>query len=245
MNRTSIRVSAATLLLLVPASAAPAADKPPNVVLFLVDDMGWMDSSAYGSTYYETPHMERLAAQSMRFTDAYATPLCSPTRASILTGQYSSRHGVTSASGHLPPQPADAPRYPANAPPNRRLVFASSRIYLDPENDTLPEALRDAGYRTGHIGKWHLGLTPPHWPEKQGFETAFHCAPDPGPPSYFSPYGVVPEAAPRGRRKVGTITDGPDGEYITQFHRQIAVVPRTGVLYNPPTEAKIPIWQTG
>ncbi|MEM9016956.1 MAG: sulfatase-like hydrolase/transferase, partial [Verrucomicrobiota bacterium] len=72
----------------------------PNIVLFLVDDMGWMDSTPYGSEYYETPNMERLAALSMRFTDAYAVPLCSPTRATILTGQYSSRHGVTSASGH-------------------------------------------------------------------------------------------------------------------------------------------------
>ncbi len=77
------------------------------MVLFLVDDMGWMDSSVYGSRYYQTPNMERLAKQSMRFTDAYALPLCSPTRASIMTGQSSSRHGITSATGHLPPQPPD------------------------------------------------------------------------------------------------------------------------------------------
>ena len=75
---------------------------PPNIVLFLVDDMGWMDSAAYGSKYYETPNMERLSRESMRFTDAHAVPLCSPTRASILSGQYSSRHGVTSAAGHQP-----------------------------------------------------------------------------------------------------------------------------------------------
>ena len=68
-----------------------AADKP-NVVLFLVDDMGWMDCGVYGSKYYETPHMDKLAKQSMLFTDAYAHPLCSPTRASILSGQYPSRH---------------------------------------------------------------------------------------------------------------------------------------------------------
>ena len=83
-------------------SAASGAGKP-NIVLFLVDDMGWMDSEPYGSRYYETPHMTRLAKQSMRFTDAYALPVCSPCRASILSGQYSSRHGVTSASGHRPP----------------------------------------------------------------------------------------------------------------------------------------------
>ena len=80
----------------------------PNVVLFLVDDMGWMDSTPYGSQYYETPNMKRLQRQSMRFTDAYATPLCSPSRASILSGQYSSRHRVTSASGHNPAAPAGA-----------------------------------------------------------------------------------------------------------------------------------------
>ena len=81
-----------------------AAPKP-NVVLFLVDDMGWMDCGVYGSKYYETPHMDKLAKQSMLFTDAYAHPLCSPTRASILSGQYPSRHGVTTASGHQPARP--------------------------------------------------------------------------------------------------------------------------------------------
>jgi arylsulfatase A-like enzyme len=187
----------------------------PNVVLFLVDDMGWMDTSAYGSEYYETPHMKRLASQAMRFTDAYATPLCSPTRASILTGQYSSRHGITSASGHRPAAEPGAAPYPEKAPPNRPLIYANSKNYLDPKLTTLAEVLRDAGYRTGHFGKWHLGLMPQYWPEEQGFETAWHCAPDPGPPSYFSPYGVARQGVPTGRQKVGNITDGPVGEYIT------------------------------
>ena len=71
----------------------------PNVILFLVDDMGWMDSGAYGSTYYETPNIDRLATQAMRFTDAYAHPLCSPTRASGLAGQYPWRGRITSGSG--------------------------------------------------------------------------------------------------------------------------------------------------
>ncbi|MBN2451536.1 MAG: sulfatase [Lentisphaeria bacterium] len=196
-------------------SVLGAAQQRPNVVLFLVDDMGWMDCGVYGSRYYETPHMDRLATQAMRFTDAYALPLCSPTRASILTGQYSARHRVTSATGHLPAAPADASPYPERAAPNRPLLYANSRNYLDPELVTLAEVLRAAGYRTGHFGKWHLGLGPEHWPEKQGFETAWHCAPDPGPPSYFSPYGVVPEGKPGGQTRVGNITDGPEGEYIT------------------------------
>lgn len=203
------------------AAEPRTAEPPPNVVLFLVDDMGWMDSEPYGSRYYETPNMTRLAKQSMRFTDAYALPLCSPTRASILTGQYSSRHGITSASGHQPPQIEGFNFLPKVAPANQPLCMPVSKNYLDPSQYTLAEAMRDAGYRTGHFGKWHLGLTEPYWPDKAGFDVAWHCQPSPGPPGlYFSPYGVVPPGTPRPKAKgkkyiVGTITDGPDGEYIT------------------------------
>lgn len=193
----------------------PGAAKP-NIIVFLVDDMGWMDCGAYGSKYYETPHIDRFAKQSMRFTDAYSQPLCSPTRASLLTGQYSARHGITSASGHLAPQPVGHAFLPATAPANRPLRMPESKNYLEPSQFTLAEALREQGYRTAHLGKWHLGTTPPHWPEQQGFDVAFHCHPDPGPPgNYFSPYGVVPQGETKGKQRLGTITDGPDGEYIT------------------------------
>lgn len=188
---------------------------PTNVVLFVVDDMGWMDSEPYGSKYYETPNMTRLAKQSMRFTDAYAVPLCSPTRATILSGQYSSRHRVTSASGHQPPAPPDASPYPEKASPASQFLYPSSKNYIDPEIVTLAEVLCEAGYRTGHFGKWHLGLMPENRPDQNGFETTWGCAPDPGPPSYFSPYGVSVEGRPTGQHHVGNITDGPDGEYIT------------------------------
>jgi arylsulfatase A-like enzyme len=191
----------------------------PNVILFLVDDMGWMDSTPYGSKYYVTPNMERLARQSLRFTSAYAMPLCSPTRASLLSGQHSARHGMTTAGGHTPPQEA---RLPETAPANRALLMPSSKTFLDPAQYTLAEALRDAGYRTGHFGKWHCGLTRAHWPEANGFDVAFHCEPSAGPPNaYFSPYGVVAPGTERpkgaaGRKFItGTITDGPEGEYIT------------------------------
>jgi len=197
----------------VASAAAPAAK--PNVIFFLVDDMGWMDCGAYGSRYYRTPHIDAFAARAMRFTDAYAQPLCSPTRASLLSGKYSARHGITTASGHQPPQPAGHVFRPATAPAPRALLSPESRNYLEPAEYTLAEALRDAGYRTGHFGKWHLGLTEPHWPERQGFDVAFHCHPDPGPPGgYFSPYGVSATGEPRGQQRVGTITDGPPGEYI-------------------------------
>ncbi len=200
-------------LFALPHVAAEPSPKP-NVVLFLVDDMGWMDSSVYGSKYYETPNMERLASKAMRFTDAYSVPLCSPTRATILSGQYSARHGVTSASGHQPAAAAGASRYPAKASPASRFLYPNSKNYLDPAIVNLAEVLKGSGYRTGHFGKWHLGIAPEHRPDQQGFETTWFCVPDPGPPSYFSPYGVEKEGLPAGRKKVGTITDGPDGEYI-------------------------------
>ena len=184
-------------------------ETPPNVILFLVDDMGWMDCAAYGSQYYETPHIDRFAKQSMRFTQAYAQPLCSPTRACILSGQSAARHGITAPACHTPPRP-----HPTNPP--------ITRNYFDPEQFTLAEALREAGYQTGHFGKWHLGLEQEHWPEAQGFDVAFHSEPSAGPPGeYFSPYRVFPPGVEKpkfidGRRTcTGTITDGPEGEYIT------------------------------
>ena len=180
--------------------------KKPNIIFFLVDDMGWMDTTVYGSRYYDTPNMERLAKRSMMFTDAYtASPLCSPTRASIMTGKYPARLGLTTAVGHRPPLKPGQSRYPEKAPPSRKMLYAESRRFVRPEEYTIAEALRDAGYKTAHIGKWHQGLNPEHWPEAQGFEVSFHGAPDPGPPSYFSPYQF----------KAGTVTDGPEGEYIT------------------------------
>lgn len=217
-------------LLLMPAvcalaiHAVTAADARPNVVLFLVDDMGWMDSGVYGSKYYETPNIDRFATRAMRFTNAYSQPLCSPTRASLLTGQYSARHRITSATGHQPPQPEGHVFLKDSAPPNAPMLTPESKNYLEPAQITLAEALKQNGYRTAHIGKWHLGLTPPHWPEQQGFDVAFHCHPDPGPPgNYFSPYGVTPDGNPTSKSKVGTITDGPAGEYIVDRQAAEAV----------------------
>ncbi|HUG92957.1 MAG TPA: sulfatase [Planctomycetaceae bacterium] len=205
MTRKMALLAVLVLALGLPPEPAAGSDQP-NVVLFLVDDMGWMDSGAYGSRYYETPHIDRLAKRGMLFTDAYsAHPLCSPTRASILTGKYPARLGLTTAAGHLPPQPKDAPRYAERAGPNRALITPESLRYLDPAEYTLAEALQGAGYRTAHFGKWHLGLTEDYWPERQGFDVAWHGKPDPGPRSYFSPYQF----------RAGTITSGPPGEYIT------------------------------
>ena len=205
-------------------SACSVIGAQPNVVLFLADDMGWMDSGVYGSQYYETPNLDRFAKRAMRFTQAYAQPLCSPSRASILSGQYTARHGITTASGHQPPQAEGHVFRPASAPANVAMLLPESRNYLAPSQVTLAEALKGVGYRTAHIGKWHLGLTQPHWPEQQGFDVAFHCHPDPGPPGgYFSPYGVISEGRPNAKTRVGTITDGPEGEYIVDRLAEEAV----------------------
>jgi arylsulfatase A-like enzyme len=198
----SLTVLAALMLGLSPA----LAEQRPNVIFILVDDLGWMDSSLYGSTFYKTPAMERLAKSSVRFTNAYsASPLCSPSRASILSGQYPARHGMTEALGHTPVEPADSGYSTTKLPEFASQLLPRSKRVLELDQHTLAEAFRDAGYRTGFIGKWHMGLAPEFWPERQGFDFTFHGAPDPGPPSYFSPY----------KFKAGTITDGPAGEYIT------------------------------
>ncbi|MFV0442384.1 MAG: sulfatase [Planctomycetaceae bacterium] len=205
MSSSFWRIWAIALAIGTCSASGPAAERP-NVILFLVDDMGWMDSTPYGSRYYETPQMERFARTAMRFTEAYACPLCSPTRATILSGQYSARHGVTSATGHQPPQPEDAVLLAESGPASRPVIYPESRNYLRPSQITLAESLKAAGYRTGHFGKWHLGLTEPYWPDKQGFDVAFHGKPDPGPGSYFSPYSF---------KQYQSFQDGPPGEYIT------------------------------
>src|ERR1035437_6440115 len=127
----------------------------PNFVFILIDDLGWRDLSCYGSTFYETPNLDRLAGPGVRVTNAYAScPGCSPPRASIMTGKYPARVGVTQwIGGHAGGRLCDVP-YIACLP--------TSEI-------SLAEALRRGGYQTWHIGKWHLGerLT---WPDRHGFD---------------------------------------------------------------------------
>jgi len=176
--------------------------KKPNIIFFLVDDLGWMDTTTYGSTYYQTPNVERLAARSMRFTDAYAAnPLCSPTRASIMTGKYPARLHLTAPAGHLPK--SDSPLLPEQGPPYKKMLIPRSKRYLPLEERTIAEALHETGYKTGFIGKWHLGYDEKYWPEYQGFDLNVGGGRWPGPPSYFAPYHI------------SKLPDGPKGEYIT------------------------------
>ena len=121
--------------------------------MILIDDMGWADSSTYGSTYYQTPNLTRLAEEGMLFTDAYAAnPLCSPTRASIMSGQHPARLRMTVAitgSEVAEPQALE----PAG---NKYLGLVESRNHMPLEVNTLAETLKTSGYHTAHIGKWHL-----------------------------------------------------------------------------------------
>jgi arylsulfatase A-like enzyme len=142
-----------------PASAkAPARAARPNVVFILIDDMGWRDLGCYGSTFYRTPNIDRLAATGVRFTNGYAAcPVCSPTRASILTGKYPARLHLTDWL------PGRSDR------PSQKLLRPQIRMHLPLEEVTLAEALKPRGYVSASIGKWHLG-GPPYYPEKQGFD---------------------------------------------------------------------------
>ena len=174
----------------------PAAAVRPNFLFFLADDLGWRDLGCFGSPFYETPHLDRLAKQGMRFTDAYAAcPVCSPTRASIMTGKYPVRTGITTFIGA--PQPD---RWKGNT----RLLPAPYATRLVLEEITLAEALKAGGYATFFAGKWHLGPEG-FWPEDQGFDIN-KGGTDAGGPyggnKYFSPYGN-----PR-------LTDGPPGEHL-------------------------------
>ncbi|NOY82669.1 MAG: sulfatase [Kiritimatiellaeota bacterium] len=170
------------------AAAGAGGKRPPNLVFFLADDLGWRDTSLYGSTFYETPNIDRLARRGMRFTNAYAAnPLCSPTRASIMTGLYPARIGITAPVCHIAPVVLEETLQPA-APPWRKALIAWSATRLDLPYFTLAEALQSAGYATGHFGKWHLGREP-YDPLHQGFDSDIPHWPGPGPAgSYIAPW---------------------------------------------------------
>jgi len=174
---------------------AQAADKPgsmPNIVFILADDLGWKDTSLYGSTFCETPNIEKLAKRGMMFTQAYAAnPLCSPTRTSIMTGLYPARVGITTPVCHMPNVLFEASLQP-KAPPYFRALQVVSATRLKTEYYTLAEAMHDAGYATGHFGKWHLGPEP-YSPLEQGFDADVPHYPGPGPAgSYVAPWQFPP-----------------------------------------------------
>ncbi len=171
--------------------------KKPNVVLIVVDDMGWTDLTTYGSDFYQTPNIDKLAQDGIKFTDSYATcTVCSPTRASLMTGKYPARLHLTDwITGH-----------------ERlygKMMIPKWTQYLVPEEHTLAETFKDNGYQTYHVGKWHLGDEETDWPEYHGFDKNIAGFKAGSPKAhkgggYFSPYNN-----PR-------LKDGPENEYLTE-----------------------------
>jgi len=179
-------VVAFLLLVLARAKGARAASaRPMNVVFILADDLGWSDTTLYGNTkLYRTPNIERLARRGITFTRAYSnSPLCSPTRASILTGQTPARHGSTAPAHHTKTERLKASAAP-KARPDQKATVARTVTRLDTAFPTLGRLVHDAGYATAHFGKWHLGPEP-YSPLQHGFDTDIPHWPGPGPAGSF------------------------------------------------------------
>ncbi len=179
------------------ACGAMAVAAPPNFIVILVDDLGWADLGCQGSRYHETPHLDRLARDGMRFTDAYsACTVCSPTRAALLTGKHPARLHLTDwIAGH--------------AAPKAKLLPPPWSMRLDPAEPTLASRLKTAGYATAAIGKWHLGTN--SRPQDFGFDVNHGGDHRGQPPRYVSPYGLP------------MLPDGPHGEFLTDRESAEAV----------------------
>ena len=197
---TSLIILIATIISLAGCTAVKKEPSFPNLLFFLVDDLGWTDLGCYGSSFYDTPEIDGFAKTAMRFTQAYAAcPVCSPTRASIMTGKYPARMKTTDWFGA--PQPYNVENHWTKDKP---LLPAEYTDHMSLEEKTIAEALKEKGYSTFFAGKWHLGGEG-YYPEDQGFDVNKGGWEKGGPwggNKYFSPYGN-----PR-------LTDGPDGEHL-------------------------------
>jgi arylsulfatase A-like enzyme len=168
-----------------------------NVVLIVADDLGWADLGCYGSKYHRTPHLDRLAAEGLRFTDAYAAcPVCSPTRAALMTGKYPARLNLTD---WLPGRPDR---------PDQKLLRPVINQELPATETTLAAELKAAGYTTGHVGKWHLGGKGAG-PRERGFDVNIAGDQAGSPRNYFAPF--------KGRdgHFMPGLEHAPEGEYLT------------------------------
>lgn len=184
--------------------AQTKVDRRPNIVVIFADDLGWADLTCYGSTFYETPNLDKLAKQGVRFTNGYAAcPVCSPTRASMLTGKYPIKTDVTDwIKGRQEDQ---------KIRPYEKLVAQPFQYFLPLEEETIAEIALKNQYKTFFAGKWHLGDEEKHFPEKQGFQTNIGGTGKGSPNGYkndstgsfFTPYNNI------------RLKDGPKGEYIT------------------------------
>ena len=186
--------------------AGCCAVSAPNIVLFLVDDLGWMDLRCQGSDYYQTPNIDALAESGVRFSDAYAAcAVCSPTRAAILTGKYPARLMLT--------QWLPAGRW--NAKTDRMCEGRFVRS-LPLEENTLAESLREARYATWHIGKWHLGGAPFSLPRHHGFDVNLAGDEHGAPGNYFHPFKGswrIPTTSHKASKQA--YEGGKPGDYLT------------------------------
>lgn len=188
---------AVALLLTICVSFAACAreEKKPNIVFFLVDDLGWTDTGCYGSSYYDTPHIDQLAKEGMKFTSAYMMPTCSPSRASLMTGKYPPRTGIYTVDAY------------AGTPLKMQKVKGiRSKRFISADEVTLAEVLKEAGYATGHFGKWHLGNDSLTGPLGQGFDINMGGDATGSPKSFFSPFGNIKHMAL-----------AKEGEYLTEI----------------------------
>jgi uncharacterized sulfatase len=172
------------VLLLVACPGSLAADRP-NIVFMLIDDMGWPDVACYGHRFHETPVIDRLARDGMKFTDFYAaTPVCSSSRSTIMTGQYSARTGVTDF-------------IPGHWRPFEKLVVPKIDHHLQDGVKTPGDVLTAAGYATGYFGKWHLGTDAAHQPDQHGFAVTERKLPG----------ALKPKKPERGPKSIDYLTD--------------------------------------
>ena len=171
----------------------------PNIILFLVDDLGRTDLGCYGSDLYETPNIDKLASEGVKFTNAYsACTVCSPSRAAIMTGKYPARLHLTDwIQGHKRPK--------------AKLKVSDWQMFLDTTEVTIADALSDAGYVTANFGKWHLGDEPLYCPENQGFDVNVGGYRWGAPGSYFYPY----HGNRRDKIHPPNLQEGEKGEYLT------------------------------
>ncbi|MCP4311050.1 MAG: sulfatase-like hydrolase/transferase [Bacteroidetes bacterium] len=147
--------------------------KPPNIVLILIDDMGWKDVGYAGSTFYDTPNIDQLASEGIQFTNAYsAAPVCSPSRGAIFSGKYPGRTKLTNVfNGPAGPDDRlyDQTKYRGG---NDQYFEARSRRVLPSSEKIIAQALSEGGYKTGFFGKWHIGECSVYFPDERGFNVA-------------------------------------------------------------------------
>ena len=207
----------------------PAEASRPNIILILADDLGWADTDLDGQSYYETPNLRRLAKDGLRFTHGYAaSPLCSPTRASIMVGQSPARLRLTEAI-----TPNRSTFEPMALPPEADSYAGDirPRNHLPSKLRTLGDLLKKNGYQTAHIGKWHLSLPNELAKENaktynagaRGFDYVIGGNDASGPPDYYSPYASQTQNREKRRSEIPGLKAGPEGEHLDRRLAEEAV----------------------